>query len=129
MSIVHASTDSSTFFIKNVDRCDQPHQWTVHFDVAESKVQCTCGKFSMMVRGRKDIYAGLTMNVMAGKPNKQPEKQNTGVGVHKKVKHPVKCRPKGVSNARLKSHWEKKKPKIRRTTNPDNQSKEDSAPG
>ncbi|KAL0908951.1 hypothetical protein M5K25_023466 [Dendrobium thyrsiflorum] len=183
-------------------------------EAAESKVQCTYGKFSMMgilcshimrvfrqldickipsqyilfrwsARGRKDIYAGPTVNAMgnkpsqsseggtcmifrnhlsrfayqistraqgnedaeqymlsamvemadnvdfilAGQPNKQSKKQNIGVVVHKKVKDPVKCRPKSVSNAKLKSHWEKKKLKRRRTTNSDTDSKEESAPG
>ncbi|KAL0910674.1 hypothetical protein M5K25_018751 [Dendrobium thyrsiflorum] len=213
MSIVHASADSTTFFVKNADRCDQPQQWTVHFDAAENLVQCTCGKFSMMgilcshtmrvfrqldiskipsqylllrwsARGRKDFYAGPTVNgmgnkpiqsndggsgiifknhlsrfayqistraqgnedaeqymlaamvemadnvdfILAGKQNKQADNLNTAGSVHNKVKDPVKCRPKGVSNARLKSHWEKKKPKRRRGSNPKNTSKEDSGP-
>ncbi|KAL0924016.1 hypothetical protein M5K25_004817 [Dendrobium thyrsiflorum] len=54
--------------------------------------------------------------ILAGKTNKQTNKGNIGTGVHKKVKDPMKCRPKGVSNVRLKSHWEKRKPKKMRTT-------------
>ncbi|KAL0917729.1 hypothetical protein M5K25_012815 [Dendrobium thyrsiflorum] len=103
MSIVHASADSSTFFVKNADRCDQPQQWTVHFDAAESLVHCTYGKFSMMgilcshlmrvfrqmdiskipsqylllrwsARGRKDFYAGPTVNGMGNKPSQSNER-------------------------------------------------------
>ncbi|KAL0904648.1 hypothetical protein M5K25_026777 [Dendrobium thyrsiflorum] len=213
MSIFHASADSSTFFVKNVDRSDQPHQWTVHYDAAESNVQCTCGKFSMMgmlcshimrvfrqldickissqylllrwsARGRKDIYAGPIVNTMgnkptqwkeggtcmifrnhlsrfayqistraqgnedaeqymlaamiemadnidfilAGQPTNQSNKQNLAGAGHKNVKDPLKCRPKGVSNAILKSHWEKKKPKRKRTANPETDSKQESTP-
>ncbi|KAL0916345.1 hypothetical protein M5K25_013848 [Dendrobium thyrsiflorum] len=213
MSIVHASADSTTFFVKNADRCDQPQQWTVHVDAADNSVHCTCGKFSMMgilcshimrvfrqldiskipsqylllrwsARGRKDFYAGPTVTgmgnkpihsndggsgmifrnhlsrfayqistraqgnedaeqymlaamvemadnvdfILAGKPSNQGDNQNTAGTAPNKVKDPVKCRPKGVSNARLKSHWEKKKPKRKRTSNQDNTSKEDTGP-
>ncbi|KAL0925546.1 hypothetical protein M5K25_003892 [Dendrobium thyrsiflorum] len=213
MSIVHASADSTTFFVKNADRCDQPQQWTVHVDAADNLVHCTCGKFSMMgilcshimrvfrqldiskipsqylllrwsARGRKDYYAGPTVTgmgnkpihsndggsgmifrnhlsrfayqistraqgnedaeqymlatmvemadnvdfILAGKPSNQGDNQNTAGTAPNKVKDPVKCRPKGVSNARLKSHWEKKKPKRKRTSNQDNTSKEDTGP-
>ncbi|KAL0906539.1 hypothetical protein M5K25_025040 [Dendrobium thyrsiflorum] len=213
MSIVHASADSTTFFVKNADRCDQPQQWTVHVDDADNLVHCTCGKFSMMgilcshimrvfrqldiskipsqylllrwsARGRKDFYAGPTVTgmgnkpihsndggsgmifrnhlsrfayqistraqgnedaeqymlaamvemadnvdfILAGKPSNQGDNQNTAGTAPNKVKDPVKCRPKGVSNARLKSHWEKKKPKRKRTSNQDNTSKEDTGP-
>ncbi|KAL0927840.1 hypothetical protein M5K25_002055 [Dendrobium thyrsiflorum] len=170
MCIVHASTDSSTFFVKSIYRCDQPHQWTVHFDAVESTIECSCGKFGMMgilcshtmrvFRTRKYIYTGPTIVTMgnnpsqsteggtvmifrndlnrfayqistraqgnedaeqymltaivemadnvdfilAGKKNNQKFAGNTASGVHKKVKDPVKCKPKGISNARLKSH-------------------------
>ncbi|KAL0910954.1 hypothetical protein M5K25_019051 [Dendrobium thyrsiflorum] len=66
--------------------------------------------------------------ILAGKPSNQADNQNTAGTVHNKVKDPVKCRPKGVSNARLKSHWEKKKPKRKRTSNQENTSKEDTGP-
>ncbi|KAH0448486.1 hypothetical protein IEQ34_022286 [Dendrobium chrysotoxum] len=32
-------------------------------------------------------------------------------GGHKNIKNPVKCRPKGISNARVKGHWEKRRTK------------------
>ncbi|KAI0527089.1 hypothetical protein KFK09_002687 [Dendrobium nobile] len=36
---------------------------------------------------------------------------DTNSSMQTKIKDPIKRRPKGVSNARLKSHWEKRKPK------------------
>ncbi|PKU77617.1 protein FAR1-RELATED SEQUENCE 5-like [Dendrobium catenatum] len=45
-------------------------------------------------------------NIMEGKRNKCITE-----GIHKSIRDPAKRRPKGVSNARLKDHWEKRKAK------------------
>ncbi|KAL0907937.1 hypothetical protein M5K25_022394 [Dendrobium thyrsiflorum] len=102
MCIIHASTDSSIFFVKSTDICDQPHQWTIHFDAVEGTVECSCGKFSMMgimcshtmrvfrqldiikipshylllqwsVRARKDIYVGPTVSITGKNPSQSIE--------------------------------------------------------
>ncbi|KAI0515936.1 hypothetical protein KFK09_008607 [Dendrobium nobile] len=87
MSIDFVSTDSSRFLVNYIEKKNQNHPWVVHFDATEG------GK----KRNEKDVASS-----QGGTAN---------------LKDPLKRRPKGISNARLKSHWEKKKrPKSRDST-------------
>ncbi|KAH0448125.1 hypothetical protein IEQ34_021925 [Dendrobium chrysotoxum] len=53
--------------------------------------------------------------ILAKKKNSQPfVRKRVGRGL-KNVKDPQNCRPKGISNARLKSHWEMRKNKKKKS--------------
>ncbi|KAH0452823.1 hypothetical protein IEQ34_017147 [Dendrobium chrysotoxum] len=58
-----------------------------------------------------DAMTGMAKNVeliLNGKRKNLKFIGNTQGGFEK-LKNPLKCRAKGISNARLKSHWEKRK--------------------
>ncbi|KAL0913354.1 hypothetical protein M5K25_016807 [Dendrobium thyrsiflorum] len=61
--------------------------------------QCMLDGMTSMARNVQLILEGKKIN------NTNP------VCGRKNIKDPAKCRPKGISNARLKDHWEKKKKK------------------